>query len=215
MLLLRTLLSASLAASLFATDMVVLTLFLNPHATLRADGPALLLCLFLPYWAAGTIVLFTGALVGTLALGGARGPRPPIEGLPWFTSLATVALAAVAGLLWANLWSYRHSIPVEFVRGLLLSASAATGAWLVLMAVGSDAVLFPRRSRAISAALVVLASASSVVLPLAWRPLPEPPPAPVPLATDTVQPVRRVTLIGLDGLGPQRPLAGCPRWARW
>lgn len=203
-MLLRTLLSAALASSLFATDVVVLTLFLNPHATLRADGPALLLCLFLPYWAAGTLLLFLGALVGTLAVGGSRAPRSPVEGLPWFTSMAAVALAAVAALFWGNLWSYRHSIPVEFVRGLLLSASAATGAWFLLMAVAFDALLFPRRSRALSAALVVLAAASSVVLPLAWRPLPAPAPTPVPLATETVQPVRRVTLIGLDGLGPQR-----------
>jgi predicted AlkP superfamily phosphohydrolase/phosphomutase len=200
----RTLLSASLASSLFATDVVVLTLFLNPHATLRVDGSALVLCLFLPYWAAGTLLLFTVALLGTLALGGARSPRPPIEGLPWFTTLATIALAAVAGLFWANLWSYRHSIPVEFVRGLLLSASASTGAWLLLLAVACDVLLFPRRSRALSAALVVLAAASSVVLPLAWRPLPAPAPAPVPLATETVQPVRRVVLIGIDGLGPHR-----------
>ena len=203
-MLLRTLLSASLASSLFATDLVVLTLFLNPHATLRADGPALLLCLFLPYWIAGTLLLYVGALLGTLALGGARAPRPPIEALPWFTSMALVTLAAVAALLWGNLWSYRHSIPVEFVRGLLLSASAASGSLLVVLAVAFDAALFPRRSRAVSAALVVLAAAASVVLPLAWRPLAGATPAPVPLATDTLQPVRRVTLIGIDGLGPRR-----------
>ena len=203
-MLLRTLLSAALASSVFATDLVVLTLFLNPHATLRADGGALLLCLFLPYWAAGTVALFAGALLGTLALGGARAPRPPIEALPWFTSMGTVALAAVSALLWANLWSYRHSIPVEFVRGLLLSASAATGALLVVVAVACDAALFPRRSRALSAALVVLASSSAVVLPLAWLPVPSAPTAPVPFATDTLEPVRRVTLIGLDGLGPRR-----------
>ena len=90
------------------------------------------------------------------------------------------------------------------MRGLLLSASAATGAWLLLVAVACDALLFPRRSRRVSAALVVLAAASAVVLPLAWRPVPGPAPAPVPLATETVQPVRRVVLIGLDGLGPRR-----------
>ena len=200
----RTLLSASLASSLLATDVVVLTLYLNPHATLRADGLALVLCLFLPYWAAGTLLLFAAAALGTLAVSGPRAPRPPVEGLPWFTSMALVALAAVAALFWANLWSYRHSIPVEFVRGLLLSASASTVAGLLLLAVVSDALLFPRRSRALSSALVVLAAASSVVLPLAWRPLPAAPAAPVPLATETVQPVRRVVLIGIDGLGPRR-----------
>lgn len=203
-MLLRTLLSASIASSLFATDVVVLTLYLNPHATLRVDGPALVLGLFLPYWAAGTVILFAGALLGALAFGGPRTPRPPIEGLPWFTTLAAVALLGVAALFWANLWSYRHSIPLEFVRGLLLSASASTGAWLLLVAVGFDAILFPRRSRALSAALVVLAAASSVVLPLAWRPVPGRPATPVPLATETVQPARRVVLIGIDGLGPRR-----------
>jgi hypothetical protein len=200
---LRTLLSASLASSLLAMDVVVLTLFLNPHATLRQDGAALFVCLFVPYWAAGTLLLFAGALVGALVVGGPRAPRPPVEGLPWFTTMAMVSLAAVAALFWANLWSYRHSIPVEFVRGLLLSAAAATGAWLLLLAVAWDG-LFPRRSRALSSALVVLAAASSVVLPLAWRPLPRQAPAPVPLATETVEPARRVVLIGIDGLGPER-----------
>jgi predicted AlkP superfamily phosphohydrolase/phosphomutase len=201
---LRTLGSAALAAALFAADVVVLTLFLNPHATLRTDGPALLLCLFAPYWVAGTMALFLVTVAGAAVVGGPRAPRPPIEGLPWFTSLACCALAASGALFWANLWSYRYSVPVEFVRGLLGSAATCTGALLVLLAVGVEALLFPRRSRALSAALVVLASASSVVLPLALVPLPAQAPAPVPLATETIAPARRVVLIGVDGLGPAR-----------
>lgn len=201
---LRTLASAATAAALFAADVAVLTLFLNPHAGLRADGPALLLCLFAPYWAAGTVALFLLTVAGAAVVGGPSAPRPPIEGLPWFTSLACCAVAGSGALFWVNLLSYRYSVPVEFVRGLLGSAAACTGALLVLVAVGVEALLFPRRSRALSAALVVLASASSVVVPLALRPLPAPPPAPVPLVTETVAPARRVVLVGLDGLGPAR-----------
>src|SRR6185295_9901815 len=80
---------------------------------------------------------------------------------------------------------------------------------LVLLAVQVDAWLFPLRGRAAAAALVVLAAAAAVVVPLALRPAREP--APVPLATESIEPARRIVLIGIDGIGPDQLADGISR----
>jgi predicted AlkP superfamily phosphohydrolase/phosphomutase len=203
-MILRTLASAAVAATILAADVVLLTLFLNPQATLRHDGAALLLSIFLPYLAIATGLLAVAAFIGALFRGWRRGGRPPLPGLPWFASLTFLALAAGAGLFWLNIVSYRHAVPAESLRGLVGSCAALTAGALVMVAVGVDALLFPLRSRGVAAALVVLAAAGGVVLPMALRPATAAPPAPVPLAAETVAPLRRVWLIGLDGLGPEQ-----------
>jgi predicted AlkP superfamily phosphohydrolase/phosphomutase len=200
----RTLASAALAASVLAADVVLLALFLNPDAQPARDGLALLLVLFLPYAVVGTLAFFALALVGGAVRGWPKVPRPLIEGLPWLTSLMLLALVLASALFWLNVVSYRHSVPVPFLRALAGAAVGLTTAALVLVAVGVDAVLFPLRGRAVSAAIVVLACASAVVVPLALRPPHAPPPHPVPVATETVQPARRVILVGLDGIGPEQ-----------
>lgn len=206
----RTLRSAVLASSLLAADIVVLALYLNPEARLARDGVALLVSLFLPYALAGTLVFFAMALAAGLS-GWSPVRRPPLPGLPWFTTLAVTALTLASGLLWLNLVSYRHSIPTEFVRALAASLVVVSGAALVLTAVAVDAILFPRRGRWLAAPLVVLASASAVVVPLALRPPPSPTARPVPVATDRVQPTRRIVLVGMDGLGPSMVEDGVAR----
>jgi Type I phosphodiesterase / nucleotide pyrophosphatase len=201
----RTLASAALAASLFAADVVVLTLFLDADAVLHRDGLALLLSLFLPYALAGTALLASAA-AGVRAL---RDAPPPtgrtthiVYGLPGFGGMALLALMAAAALFWFNLFSYRHAIPAESVRGLAAASAALTAAALVLAAVALDAQLFPHRGRGVASALAVLAAASALVLPLALRPRAAEPPPPVPVRVGAREPLRRVTLIGLDGLGP-------------
>jgi predicted AlkP superfamily phosphohydrolase/phosphomutase len=203
-MLLRTITSAAVAATILAADLVLLTLFLNPDATLRRDGAALLLSLFLPYLFLLTAGFALLALTGAAFRGWPRAPRPPLPGLPWFASLTFLSLAAAAGLFWLNLVSYRHSVPAESLRGLAASCAALTASALVLVAVGLDALLFPLRSRGVAAALVVLTAAGGVVLPMALRPAPVPAPVPVPLSGETVPPLRRVILIGVDGLGPDQ-----------
>jgi hypothetical protein len=74
----------------------------------------------------------------------ATAARPPLEALPGLTTAALVAVSAAAGLFWLSLVSYRHSVPVEVLSPLAQSAVALTAAALVLLAVGIDAVLFPR-----------------------------------------------------------------------
>ena len=107
--------------------------------------------------------------------------------------------------------SYRHSVPTEVLSPLAGSAVALTAAALVMLAVGIDAVLFPSRGRGVSAALVVLAAAAAVVVPLAMRPVPVAPAAPVPFATETVTPARRVILVGIDGLSLEQIRQGVAR----
>jgi predicted AlkP superfamily phosphohydrolase/phosphomutase len=197
----RTLLSAFLASAFLAGDLVALTLLLNPGARLLHDSGALALSLFVPYSVAGGAV-FSLIALALMSLGRPRMKRPPVEGLPWFASLSLVALVAAAGLQGWNLFNYRHSIPAEFVRALAGSTVGVAGAALVVLAVVVDAWLFPTRRRALAGPLVVLSAASSVVIPLALRPAPLPTPQPVPVATERVQPARRIVLIGIDGLGP-------------
>ena len=208
---LRTWAAAALAALLFSADIVLLTLFLNPEVTLRGDGLALLTALLLPW----TLLAMPGLwVVIVLSRAVPRWPltvRPPLEALPGLATAALAAIAAAASLFWLNLVSYRHSVPTEVLSPLAGSAVALTAAALVMLAVGVDAVLFPSRGRGVSAALVVLAAAAAVVVPLALRPSPVKRPPPVPFATETVTPVRRVILVGIDGLGLEQIRQGVAR----
>ncbi len=197
----RTVRSAAVASWLLAANLVVLTLYLNPEVTLLGEATALFLSLFLPYALLGTAAF----LVFTLFHAAFRfGPRPGslLRGWPWLGSFLSLAVTATSAAYGFNLLSYRHSIPVDSLRALAASAAAAALALLVLLAVGLDTLLFPRRGRSLSAALVVLAPAATLVVPLALRPGPRPPSPPVPVSLDPATSVRRVTLIGIDGLGP-------------
>src|SRR5688500_14307632 len=102
----RTLVSAANAGTLLASHIALLNLFLNPDAGLARPGMALLVSLFLPYAAASTILLGALALAAGRFVRARAGHRPPVEGLPWLTSLAFLATAASAALYWMNLLSY-------------------------------------------------------------------------------------------------------------
>src|SRR6185503_19522453 len=117
---LRTMASAALASTLLAVNLVALTLFLNPAASLRHDTGGLFLAFFLPAVVAGTPALFLVSLLGWAVRfwPRARAPWPP---LPWLTTLSCVATGTAAALFWVNLWNYRHSIPVEMLRALAAS----------------------------------------------------------------------------------------------
>jgi ABC-type uncharacterized transport system permease subunit len=87
----RTLVSAALAASIGAALVSTLALYLNPGLVLRREAEAILICLFLPWTLAGTLLL---ALLAALAsaLGARRAFPPLIRRSPFFMSLAFVAL---------------------------------------------------------------------------------------------------------------------------
>jgi predicted AlkP superfamily phosphohydrolase/phosphomutase len=208
---LRTWAAAALAALLLAADVVLLTLFLNPEVTLRGDAPALLTALLLPWTALALPGLWVVIVLSRALPGWPVAVRPPLEALPGVTTAALAAISAAAGLFWLNLVSYRHSVPTEVLSPLAGSAVALTAAALVMLAVGIDALLFPARGRGVSAALVVLTAAGAVVVPLAMRPVPVTRPAPVPFATETVTPARRVVLVGIDGLSLEQIGQGVAR----
>lgn len=207
----RRLLSAALASSLLAADIVLLTLLLNPAARAADEGVALALSLFLPYWLVGTCALFFLAALLGLVRPWPAGLRPPIPGLPSFTTFALVVLVAAGALYRANLQACRDSIPLESLQALHQSVAGLALFAALLLAVGINAWLRPQRQPGASAALVVLGAAASVIVPLAARPNPVSLPAPVPLRTDRVAPPRRVVLVGVDGLSPELVRDGVER----
>jgi hypothetical protein len=209
----RMLASAALAASIGAACLCVLALYLNPMLQLSTEALALGLCLFLPWTLGGTLILAVAAFAGRLAKWWARPPRSVVDGWPYFASLVFLVLGAVSVLYWHNLFSYRHSIPVDALRALALSSVVISGGVVVLLAVGLDFFLFPRETRAPAAALTVLAPVLALTVPLALRPEPPTPSPAVPVQLDNVRPARRVLLVGIDGLGPA-DLADTPEGGR-
>ena len=197
----RTLQSASLAACVLAGTLVVLTLYINPSLELRAELGALFVSIFLPYLLAGTAVLLLLALAGSVVRWPLV-PRAPLPSVPWFTSLALLTTLVSAALYWLNLWEYRHSIPLDLLRGLTASAVAVSAVALVLLAVAVDLLFFPSRSRAPAAALLIVGPALAVALPLALRPTPAAAPRPAQVAVEPMRPQRRIVLFGVDGLSP-------------
>lgn len=197
------LVSAALGSALLAADVVLLTLFLNPDVSAAAEFLPLLLALFLPYWLAGTLALLSLAAVLGLVRVWPGELRPPLPGLPSFTTFALVAVGAAAALFWGNLEACRDAVPPESVRALGRVAFGCATAAGLLLAVALNVWWFPRRRGGGSAALVVLAAASALILPLAARPQPSPRLLPIRLRTERVSPPRRVVLVGIDGLSAQ------------
>jgi predicted AlkP superfamily phosphohydrolase/phosphomutase len=199
----RTLASAALCAVLFAADLVLLTLFLNAELSLRQELAALSIALFMPYALGWTLLLLGLGGLGLLFRFWPRSLRPPLEGLPWFTSFALTTVLALLALYALNLEAYRTSVPQAAERALAAVAWCLSGCALLLVAVGVDALLRPHRTRGVSAALVVLATAASLIVPLAARPKPAAPQPPASLPSEPLRPLRRVVLVGLDGLSPE------------
>jgi hypothetical protein len=92
----KTITSAGIAASIGALCLCTLALYLNPARVLRREAPSLLLCLFLPWAAGGTLALALVAALATALRWWPRPFRPVIAGRPFFASLAFLALVAVA-----------------------------------------------------------------------------------------------------------------------
>src|SRR5258708_3688338 len=117
---------AGLAALLLASDLVLLTLFLNPEVTLRGDAWALLTSLLLPWTAIALPGLWLVVAASSALPGWPRAARPPLEALPGVTTATLLAISAAAALFLLSLVSYRHSVPVEVLSPLAGSAVALT-----------------------------------------------------------------------------------------
>ncbi len=197
----RIVVSALIAGALAAAAPPLLALYLNDDVDAWREAAALALSLFLPLWPIATAGLLLAALV-LRWLPGWRAPRQsPLPKLPGFTTLALLSVSFAAWLYWQNLLTFRHSIPEASVRALAESAVAISVSAIVLLCVLVDVALFPLRGRGIGAALVVLASAASVLVPLALRPSPALPAPAARVRVAPTEPLRRVILIGMDGLG--------------
>ena len=198
-----------MAASIGAAALSTLALYLNPALVLRHEALALLLCLFLPWAAAGTLLL---ALLATAAsaLRSWRAFRPVLPQRTFFASLAFVSLAVVATLYWSNLLAYRHALPTGTLRALAVSAVVVSGAAAVFVAIGLDMLLYPLRERPLASALAILAPAAALSVPLALRPDAVPRPPAVPVRLDAAQPARRIVVVGIDGLGTSDVTADPP-----
>jgi len=196
----RTLVSAALAASIGAALLSTLALYLNPGLVLRLEAPAILLCLFLPWTLAGTLLLALVAAAAS-ALGARRAFPPLLRRWPFFVSLTFVALSVAALLYWSNLLAYRDALPAEVLRALALSATVVTSAAAVLVAVALHTLFFPGRERSPAVALAILAPTLAVAVPLALRPEAKPPAPVIPVRLEAAQPARRIVVIGIDGLG--------------
>ena len=123
----------------------------------------------------------------------------------WFsfrllTWLLMLVLALGAVLLWHNLFHFRLYLTHEAIRAIAAAATTLSAAAAILLVLGLFRYSFGRRGVAIGYALVLLATAASILLPFYFRP-PSPERARVvprlPLA-DTPLP-RRLTLIGIEG----------------
>jgi hypothetical protein len=198
----KTVASAFLAASIGAACLSTLALYLNPGLVLRREAVALLVCLFLPWAAGGTLALTLVAAAATAVRWWPRPFRPVVPGRPFFASLAFVVLAAVAVLYWHNVLAYRHALPLEALHALAASACVVTGAAALFLAIGLDLAVFPRHERPLAAALAVLAPAAALAVPLALRPEPAPAVPSPPVKLDAGRPPRRVFVVGVDGLSP-------------
>jgi predicted AlkP superfamily phosphohydrolase/phosphomutase len=209
----RTAASAALAGSAGAAALCTLVLHLNPEVPFAREAPALAASLFVP-WAAGlTVLLGLVAAAGRAARWWPRPVPPVVHRRPFLVVLSCLTLSAVAVVYWQNLLAYGSAIPAASVRALAAAAVAVTAAAVVLLAVGLDAMLFPRHDRPAAAPIAILACGLAVAVPLALRPAPAAPPAPVRVKLDAERPSRRVVVVGIDGLSPA-DVAGDPASAR-
>lgn len=206
----RTLLSAVLAGLLLAGELAVLVLFLNPEARALVEWRALLrvLALYLPLSSAA-LLISAGLL--SLARFWAPGARAPLPALPWLAALLALASGVAAAVYWLNLLAYRQALPRPSVSALLGASLLLCLTTLILLALLLDAYLFPFRSRRVPARLVLLAGLLALCGPASLRPALPARPHPVPFGTEPVQPVRRIVLVGLDGLGADAVRDGIAR----
>jgi hypothetical protein len=209
----QTFTSALLAAVIGASGLSILVLLLNPELAARAELPALLVCLFLPWAAGATLALWLLAALATALRWWPRPFRPVVVSRPFFCLLTCLALAALAALYWHNLLAYRHAMPVAAVHALATSAAVVTGAVAVFLVIGLDVALFPRHERPFAAALAILLPAVSIAVPLALRPRVAVAQAPAPIRLRATPAARRVYVVAIDGLSPA-DVAGDPAVAR-
>ena len=195
----RTLTNCLLGGLLAACLVTQALLLLNPAVPLDALTLARV-------WA--TVALTYGLAVGLgwrlflFAVEELRGRpiRPAWFSFRLLTWLVMLDLALGAILLWHNLFYYRLYLTHEAIWSMAAAATTLSAAAAMLLALGLFRYSFGRRGGAIAYAVVLGATAASLVLPLYFRP-PTAQRAPavprLPLADNPLP--RRLTIIGIEG----------------
>jgi predicted AlkP superfamily phosphohydrolase/phosphomutase len=196
---LRNLVNSLLGGQLIALFLTQTVFLLNTHIPL--DTMTLL-----RVW--GTMALTYGLAVGLVLwlvlvlFEELRGSaiRPAWFSFRLLTWLFMLDLAAVAALLWHNLFYYRLYLPPDTIRTMATSAATLSAAAAILLVLGLFHYSFGRRAAPLGYALMLVTMAVALVLPFAILPdeTTQSPPVPRLPLEDSPAP-RRLTIIGLEG----------------
>ena len=201
---LRMLTNSIAGGALGAAYVMVLVLQLNPQVPLLAPGVWRWFVTLLAFYGVHLSVLFY-ALIVLRELLGATSLSPgwlSVRILAWLSALTA---AAAALLMWVNLRGFEIELEADAARRLQLGAAATTMAAVILVAIVIVRYSFGRRGSQVSAALLAITVAGSLLLPMAARGLGSPRPLDsrqLSVVSDTGQASPegpRVTLILLDG----------------
>jgi len=170
---LRMLTNSLVAGALGACYVTVLFLQLNPQLSLVAPGLWRWFVILLLFYGVHLSVLCYGLIVVRELLG--VGPLAPgwlsVRILAW---LSAFMAAAAAGLMWLNVRGFAIELEADAARRMTLGASATTVAAVILAGIVIVRYSFGRRGSQVSAALMAIAVAGSLSLPLAARGLGRP-----------------------------------------
>jgi len=165
---LRMLTNSVLGAALGAAYLTVLLLQLNPQVPLLSLSVGRWFARMMLYYGVNLTVLFYGFIVVRELL--ATRPLGPgwisVRVLAW---MAALTAGAASFLMWSNLRGFETVLDADAARRMLLGTVATTGSAVVLAGIAIVRYSFGRRGSGVSAALLALAVAGSLVLPLAAR----------------------------------------------
>ena len=160
--------NSALGAALGAAYLTVLLLQLNPQVPLASPGVWRWFARMLLFYGSNLTVLFYGFIVVRELV--ATRPLGPgwisVRVLAW---MAALTAGAASFLMWSNLRGFENVLDADAARRMLLGTVATTVSAVVLAAIAAVRYSFGRRGSAVSATLLALAVAGSIVLPLAAR----------------------------------------------
>lgn len=165
---LRMLTNSIVGGALGAAYVTVLVLQLNPQVPLLAPGVWRWFVTLLAFYGVHLSVLFY-ALIVLRELLGATSLSPgwlSVRILAWLSALTA---AAAALLMWVNLRGFEIELEADAARRLQLGAAATTMAAVILVAIVIVRYSFGRRGSQVSAALLAITVAGSLLLPMAAR----------------------------------------------
>jgi len=165
---LRMLSNSVVGGTLVAAYVTILILQLNPHLALHpADLAPLAATVWLFYGVNLTVLFYALIVIRQLV---ARSPMSPgwlsLRLLAW---LSAAAAMGASGLMWLNLRGLQPALEAEAARRMTVGAVATSLCALALLTIAVVHYSFGRRGSRVGGALLALAVAASVGLPLVAR----------------------------------------------